>query len=134
MISIDCFVEILLSVKAALAIFSFIPARQTWSFYIAAILFGATSGSILPLFALILREYYGPKVMGTLYGFIFLVASIGIGVGPYFGGYIFDLTGSYLSMYIISGIISGSAALVVSTLRPPAQGYLTGGTSRLTPQ
>jgi MFS family permease len=114
----------------ALAIFSFIPARQTWSFYVAGVLFGASSGSILPLFAMILREYYGFKVIGTLYGLIFLVASIGIGIGPYFGGYIFDLTGSYFWLYVASGIISASAALVVSTLRRPAQEHLIEGTSK----
>ena len=58
--------------------------------------------------------------MGTAYGGVFFISSIGMGVGSYAGGYIFDLLGSYRWLYLGSFTVGLAAALLALTLRRPA--------------
>jgi MFS family permease len=73
----------------------------------------------MPIYALISREYFGPKILGTIYGTIFMVSSIGMGLGGYFGGLIFDITGNYKWLFIIAGGIGSFAAYMAYMLKPP---------------
>ena len=57
--------------------------------------------------------------MGTMYGGVFFVSSIGMGIGSYAGGYIFDVLGSYRWLYLGSFAIGLAAVLLAATLRPP---------------
>lgn len=63
----------------------------------------------MPLYALVTREYFGERVMGTTYGAVFFISSIGMGVGSYAGGYLFDLLGNYTWLYVGSFLVGGAA-------------------------
>ncbi|MBI3029087.1 MAG: MFS transporter [Candidatus Rokubacteria bacterium] len=103
----------------AFMILLFLLAGDLASFYGLAVAFGMAYGGVMPLYALLTREHFGERVMGTAYGGVFFISSIGMGVGSYAGGYIFDLLGSYRWLYLGSFAIGLAGVLLASTLRRP---------------
>ncbi len=107
-----------LGAQAAM-VFLYLFASDPTIFYALALVFGLAYGGVMPLYALVTREYFGYRVMGTVYGGVFFVSSIGMGIGSYAGGYIFDVLGSYRWLYLGSFAIGLAAVLLAATLRPP---------------
>jgi MFS family permease len=103
----------------ALMILLFLSAGDLASFYGLALVFGMAYGGVMPLYALLTREYFGERVMGTAYGGVFFISSIGMGFGSYAGGYIYDLLGSYRWLYLGSFAVGLAGVLLASTLRRP---------------
>lgn len=105
----------------AFAISLYLFAESFWSLFLLALLFGPAYGGVMPLYALLTRQYFGEKVMGTMYGGIFALSALGMGIGSYMGGYIFDLTGAYTLLYVKSTILGSLAVLLAMSLRSPRQ-------------
>lgn len=64
--------------------------------YLYAILFGFGYGAMAPLMPFLLADRFGRHIMGSAYGLmIFFTAGIGGGIGPFLGGVVYDLAGSY---------------------------------------
>lgn len=103
----------------ALMILLFLFVGDLGSFYGLALVFGMAYGGVMPLYALLTREYFGERVMGTAYGGVFFISAIGMGVGSYAGGYIFDFLGSYRWLYLGSFAVGLAAVLLAATLRRP---------------
>ena len=74
--------------------------RQLGEFYAVAAVFGLIYGGIMPLYAVIAREYFPMRIMGTVIGASMF--SAGGWRGPAVGGWIYDTTGSYGWLYIAS--------------------------------
>jgi MFS family permease len=87
--------------------------------YAVSLVFGVAYGGAMPLYALITREYFGEKVMGTAYGAVFFISCIGMGAGSYAGGAIHDALGSYQWLFLGSFAIGTVAVFLGLTLRPP---------------
>ena len=103
----------------AVTIFLYLFARDAGTLYALAMVFGVAYGSVMPLYAVVTREYFGNRAMGTAYGGVFFISCIGMGVGSYAGGLIHDLLGSYLWLFLGSGAIGTMAIVLALTLRPP---------------
>jgi MFS family permease len=58
------------------------------------------------------------KMMGTIIGGTSMAGSLGMATGPVLGGYIYDATGGYATMYITCWILGLMAFLVAMTFRP----------------
>lgn len=85
--------------------------------YVAAALFGFGYGGILPSYPLIVRELLPPAEAGRRTGLILLCAGMGMALGSWLGGYIFDLTGAYRSAFLIGvGFNLGNLAIIVSLI------------------
>jgi MFS family permease len=102
----------------ALMVVMYLFARDLLTFYALALFFGVSYGAVMPLYALVIREYFGEKVMGTAYGAVFLISTIGMGVGSFAGGWIYDRLGSYAWLYGASFAIGVLAVLFALTFRP----------------
>jgi MFS family permease len=115
-----------LALQAAM-VAAYLVVRETWTFYALAVVFGLAYGGVMPLYALVTRAYFGEKVMGTAYGAVFLVSSLGMGVGSLAGGLIYDRLGAYAWLFLGSAGIAVAAVLLAFTFRRPArlQGQLT---------
>jgi len=106
-----------LGVQAAIvALYLF--ARDAASFYVLALVFGLAYGGVMPLYALVTREYFGEKVMGSAYGGVFLVSTLGMGLGSFAGGWIYDHLGSYAWLYLSSAVIGVMAGVLALTFPP----------------
>ncbi|MGE3538369.1 MAG: MFS transporter [Candidatus Tectimicrobiota bacterium] len=93
--------------------------QDQMSFTLLALWFGVSYGSVMPLYAVVTREFFGPRVMGTSYGAIFLLSCLGMGVGAWVGGRLFDSLGSYHLMYLLGFAASAIGAVCAALLRPP---------------
>lgn len=102
----------------ALAIGAFLPARELGEFYAVAAAFGLAYGGVMPLYAVLARDYFGPRIMGTVFGAATMVSSLGMAAGPAIGGWIFDRFGSYAGMHATSLAI-GLGAVAVALTFPP---------------
>jgi MFS family permease len=102
---------------AAVVVYLFV--RDVGLFYLLAVVFGVAYGGVMPLYALVTREYFGDKVMGAAYGAVFLVSTLGMGLGSYAGGVLYDRLGSYAWLYTGSFVIGIAAVLLALTFRGP---------------
>jgi MFS family permease len=64
----------------------------------------------MPLYAVLARDYFGPRVMGTVLGAATMTSSIGMAFGPVGGGWLYDTFGTYHWLYIASAAIGLAAA------------------------
>jgi len=91
--------------------------RQVGEFYAVAVLFGMAYGGVMPLYAVIAREYFPMRIMGTVIGASSMIASLGMSLGPAVGGWIFDTFGTYGWLYLGS-LIMGLAAAGIALAFP----------------
>jgi MFS family permease len=103
----------------------YLVTRDAMAFYALAVVFGISYGGVMPLYALVTREYFGEKVMGTAYGAVFLVSTLGMGLGSWAGGWIHDVFGTYAWLFIGSAAIGAMAMVLALTFRSP-RGALAG--------
>ena len=71
-----------------------------FSLYVISALFGLFQGSIVPMYAIVVREYFPPGEAGTRLGFVLLATLGGMALGGWMSGLIFDLTGSYQAAFL----------------------------------
>ncbi|MGE0563188.1 MAG: MFS transporter [Pseudolabrys sp.] len=69
------------------------------SLYIISALFGLFQGGIVPSYAIIVREYFTPQEAGTRIGYVIMATILGMALGGWMSGVIFDLTGSYRAAF-----------------------------------
>ncbi len=85
--------------------------------YVTAALFGFGYGGILPCYPVIVRELLPPSEAGRRTGLILLCAGMGMALGSWLGGYIFDLTGGYRLAFLIGIAFNlGNLAIIVSLI------------------
>jgi len=70
------------------------------SLYVISGLFGLFQGGIVPSYAIIVREYFAPREAGTRLGLVLLATLLGMALGGWMSGAIFDLTGSYQAAFL----------------------------------
>ena len=82
-----------------------------------AILFGIPYGGEGTVIPVINKQYYGRFPMGTTYGWQLFGAGIGMAIGGFIPGILFDISGSYVLAIWVSSISSFWGALIVLMLR-----------------
>ena len=70
------------------------------SLYLASALFGLFQGGIVPSYAIIVREYFPPREAATRVGLAISSTIIGMALGGWMGGVLFDMTGSYRAAFL----------------------------------
>ena len=102
----------------ALAAAAFVLASRLGEFYAVAATFGFAYGGVMPLYAVLAREYFGQRILGAVFGAAAMVSSLGMALGPALGGWIFDTFGRYTWMYLGSAAI-GLGAVALAFAFPP---------------
>jgi MFS family permease len=75
----------------------------------------------MPLYAILVREYFGARIMGTMFGAVNMASTLGMALGPWAGGWLYDVYGSYFWLYIGSFGIGLGAVAIAFTFRPPRE-------------
>ena len=96
---------------------SYYFTRDAGEFYAVAILFEMAYGGVMPLYAVLAREYFPMRIMGTVFGGAAMVSSLGMALGPAVGGWIFDTFHGYGYLYIAS-FGMGLAAVAIALAFP----------------
>jgi MFS family permease len=104
------------------AIASYLVVDRLGEFYTLSVIFGLAYGGVMPLYAVLARESFGQRVMGTVFGAMTMASSIGMAFGPWAGGRIFDTFNSYMWLYIGATTVALGAVAVAFTFaaRPQA--------------
>jgi predicted MFS family arabinose efflux permease len=105
----------------ALSVSLYVFTRDLGSFYGLALMFGFSYGAVMPLYAILVREYYGARIMGTMFGAVNMASTLGMALGPWAGGWLYDVYGSYFWLYIGSFGIGLGAVAIAFTFRPPRE-------------
>jgi MFS family permease len=103
----------------AIAVSLYLFTRELASFYALSLVFGFAYGGVMPLYAILVREYFGARIMGTAFGAVAFVSTLGMSIGPWAGGWLYDTFGSYFWLYIGSFGIGLGAVAIAFTFRPP---------------
>ncbi|TPK86617.1 MFS transporter [Mesorhizobium sp. B2-4-13] len=102
----------------AIVIAAYLSISQLDQFYLLAVIFGATYGGVMPLYAVLAREYFGQRILGTVFGAATMLSSLGMALGPLAGGMIFDAYASYHWLFIGSALIGLGAAGIAIAFPP----------------
>jgi MFS family permease len=108
-------------VLQALSVSLYLFTRDLASFYALALMFGFSYGAVMPLYAILVREYFGARIMGTMFGAVNMASTLGMALGPWAGGWLYDAFGSYFWLYIGSFGIGLGAVVIAFTFRPPRE-------------
>jgi len=103
----------------ALGAGSFVFVNRLQEFYAVAAVFGFAYGGVMPLYAVLARDYFGQQIMGTVLGAAAMVSSLGMALGPSVGGWIYDTFGGYSWLYIGSFAIGLGAVAIAFAFPPP---------------
>ncbi|HXE24864.1 MAG TPA: MFS transporter [Roseiarcus sp.] len=93
-------------------------ARDLSEFYSVAAVFGFIYAGVMPLYAVLARENFPLRMMGTVIGGTAMSGSLGMALGPLAGGLIYDELASYTWLYVGSWAMGIGAFLIAMTFRP----------------
>ena len=88
------------SVLQCMALFLYIPFDGLASLYIVSLVFGLSQGGIVPSYAIIVREYLPAREAGQRVGIVVTATVVGMALGGWMSGWIYDLTGSYQAAFL----------------------------------
>ena len=88
------------SVLQGVALFLYLWFDGLISLYVISALFGLFQGGIVPSYAIIVREYFSPREAATRLGLVLMATLLGMALGGWLSGLVFDLTGSYRAAFL----------------------------------
>jgi MFS family permease len=112
------------SVLQGIALFFYLMFDGLISLYVISAMFGLFQGGIVPSYAIIVREYFSPKEVGTRLGLVLMATLLGMAFGGWMSGAIFDVAGSYRAAFL-AGLcwnlvnVSIMVWLLLRSRRPP---------------
>jgi MFS family permease len=91
---------ILGSTLQCLALLLYLPFDGLTSLYVVSALFGLSQGGIVPSYALIVRDYFPAREAGARVSLVLMATIVGMALGGWMSGEIYDLTGSYRAAFL----------------------------------
>jgi MFS family permease len=88
------------SALQGIALLLFLPFDSLVSLYVIAALFGLFQGGIVPSYAIIIREHFPASEAGGRVGLVIMCSLVGMALGGWMSGRIFDATGSYHAAFM----------------------------------
>ena len=88
------------STLQGVALLLFLPFDGLVSLYVVSALFGLFQGGLVPSYAIIIREYFPPAQAGAKVGLVIMCTLLGMALGGWMTGVIFDWTGSYRAAFL----------------------------------
>ena len=73
----------------------YLPSDGLASLYLVSLVFGLSQGGIVPSYAIIVREYLPARVAGERVGFVMMATIMGMALGGWMSGWIYETSGSY---------------------------------------
>jgi MFS family permease len=95
---------ILGSIGQCLALLFYLPFDGLASLYLVSALFGLSQGGIVPSYAMIARDHFPAYEAGARVSLVLMATVVGMAIGGWMSGEIYDLTGSYRAAFL-NGIV-----------------------------
>jgi MFS family permease len=99
--------------------FWLLRATDIWMLYLFAAVFGFAYGGCVPQLPVIAGEIFELKSIGAIVGVQMLGVAIGGAIGPLLGGYTFDVTDKYYLAFLVSGICTILALILLAFIKVP---------------
>ncbi|APG48097.1 CynX/NimT family MFS transporter [Phaeobacter porticola] len=103
------------SILQCIALFLYLPYDGMVSLYLVSAIFGLAQGGIVPSYALVVREYMPPQEAGTRVGFVMMMTILGMALGGWMSGWIYDVSGSY-QLAFVNGIFWNGLNIAIMVL------------------
>jgi MFS family permease len=97
---------------------SYAFVHELAAFYTVAAIFGFIYAGTMPLYAVLVRENFPLRMLGTVIGGTAMAGSLGMATGPLAGGLIYDAFASYAWLYIGSWIMGLGAFFIIMLFKP----------------
>ncbi len=114
---ITCFTSI------SISLFLLLIARDSWTLYLFAFMFGLGQGGGISLISPLVAGLFGLSSLGVILGIIMIGGTAGMAISPVIAGYMYDTLGSYNLVFIISAGTSAIALFLVLLLKPTYRNY-----------
>ena len=88
------------SVLQGLSLLFYIPFEGLASLYVVSLVFGLSQGGIVPCYAIIVRQYMPAAEAGQRVGIVMMSTIMGMALGGWMSGWIYDATGSYAAAFL----------------------------------
>jgi MFS family permease len=110
------------SVLQGIALFLYLLFDGLVSLYVISAMFGLFQGGIVPMYAIIVRQYFPAKEVGIRIGIVLMATLFGMALGGWMSGVIFDHTGSY-RLAFLNGLVWNviNAAIVLWLMLRPTR-------------
>jgi sugar phosphate permease len=115
----------ILSIIALLALISVRDTSQPWLLYIFSICFGYGAGLFTPTIFAGSADIFHGRHFGPVAGLLLTGMGAGGAIGPWLGGYLFDISGTYVSAFFVS-IISIALSCICLWIAGPRKGVELG--------
>jgi MFS family permease len=88
------------SAAQTIALMLYLPSDGLISLYVVSMVFGLSQGGIVPSYAVIVREYLPAREAGSRVGIVIMTTIIGMALGGWMSGWIYDMSGSYFLAFV----------------------------------
>jgi MFS family permease len=112
------------SIAQGTALLLFLFFDGLTSLFVISALFGLFQGGIVPSYAIIIREVMPAHEAGTRVGIVILASVIGMSLGGWISGVIFDATGSYAAAFLNGMAWNALNVVIVIALMLRARGRM----------
>jgi predicted MFS family arabinose efflux permease len=99
--------------------------RSAGSATAAAVLIGLSAGAEIDVITYLVPRYFGVRHFGLLFGVLNSLLTLGLGVGPFTAGYLFDRFGNYDNVLLLAIPVFAASAVLFGTLGRPVRDATT---------
>lgn len=107
-----------------LGVLFFLRPDTLWLLYLGIIVWGMAMAGPMSCYPMLYRQYFGKRHLGILMSGFYTAGGLGMALGGFLAGVLFDLTGGYQISFAISLIGGVGAAFIAMTLQPPNRSML----------
>jgi len=119
MIGIRVYFAVLFALQTAAMIFIFQLGGSVYGLAAIAMLIGWNYGAMFTLFPATCGQFYGMTAQGSNYGLLFTAWGLAGFAGPWVGGYLKDVTGTYYAPFLIAAAFCALGTIILFTTKPP---------------
>lgn len=112
-------VAVICALLMAGAMLCLIESSNLWMLYLFAAIFGFSYGGLSPPTTALVGDTFGLRHIGVIFGLLEVGWVAGGALGPALAGYIFDISGNYVSAFLLGMIAMLIIAVLVLFLRVP---------------
>lgn len=102
-----------------LGVLLFLRPDKLWLLYLGIIVWGMAMAGPMSCYPMLYRQYFGKRHLGILMSGFYTAGGLGMALGGFLAGVLFDATGGYQISFAISLIGGVGAAVIAMTLQPP---------------
>jgi len=111
-------IGIMIAISGIMMLILIHDTSRPWMLYYYALAAGFGMGMTTPTIPAVVTDIFqGPKI-GAIIGFIWLGFAIGGAVGPWLGGWLFELMDNYVAAFFVAIVLSGVSCAAIWLASP----------------